>query len=166
MIGAGPRNRTALSRLSGEGSAVELDLHDGRERLDSNQGHPASEAGVLPLNYAPSSYTNVKWQGCLESNQVDRFWRPVFCPLNFTPEMVLLLRFERSSPDLQTGAVTRPAREACTWYSVVVSNHQPSERKADALPAELTERGRCGRTRTCTTLIKSQVLCLLSYAPR
>ena len=28
---------------------------DWRGRLDSNQGHPASEAGVLPLNYAPSA---------------------------------------------------------------------------------------------------------------
>src|SRR5262249_56521466 len=25
-----------------------------RGRLDSNQGHPTSEAGVLPLNYAPT----------------------------------------------------------------------------------------------------------------
>src|SRR5262245_12768271 len=27
---------------------------DWRGRLDSNQGHPASEASVLPLNYAPT----------------------------------------------------------------------------------------------------------------
>jgi hypothetical protein len=52
-----------------------------RGRLGLNQGHPASEAGVLPLNYAPTV-------------------------------LVLPLRFERSSPAFQTGAVTRPAREA------------------------------------------------------
>ena len=67
-------------------------------RLGSNQGHPASEAGVLPLNYAP---------------------------------LALPLRFERSSPALQAGAVTRPAREAV---------------------------GRRGRSRTCSLLGKSQLL--------
>jgi hypothetical protein len=29
---------------------------DWRGRLGSNQGHPASEAGVLPLNYAPTEW--------------------------------------------------------------------------------------------------------------
>ena len=43
-------------------------------------GQPASEAGVLPLNY--------------------------------TPCMALPLRFERSSPALHAGAITRLAREA------------------------------------------------------
>jgi hypothetical protein len=50
--GTGPRNRTAVFRSSGGGSAAELDRL-WRGCLDSNQGHRTSEARVLPLNYTP-----------------------------------------------------------------------------------------------------------------
>src|SRR5215467_6183369 len=76
-------------------------------RLDSNQGHPTSEAGVLPLNYAPSG-------------------------------LALPLRYDRSSPVLQTGAVTRSAREALLV--------PPASIRTGALP------------------ITRRVLCQLSYA--
>src|SRR5712691_983197 len=88
---------------------AELDRRCWQGRLDSNQGHPTSEAGVLPLNYAPIV-------------------------------LALPLRFERSSPVLRTGAVTRSAREAML-----------------VPPASI---------RTGALLLTRQVLCQLSYAGR
>src|SRR5689334_1670284 len=43
---------------------------DWRGRLGSNQGHPASEAGVLPLNYAP-----VGWSRSVDSNHAPPAYR-------------------------------------------------------------------------------------------
>ena|SRR5215831_4202464 len=94
--------------------------------------------------------------------------------------VVLPLRYDRSSPELQSGAVTRPAREAAllvppasirtgdiplTGRALCQLSYAGRDGKRGALPAELTEHGRRGRSRTCTSMIKSHVLCLLSYAP-
>lgn len=109
MTGTGPRNRTAVVRLSGGCSAVELDRQDWRGRPDSNQG--------LSLQ------------------------RRTFCPLNYAPILALPPRFERGSPALRAGAVTRPAREA------------------NALAPRAS-------TRTRVLPLTRRALCLLSYAGR
>ena len=55
--------------------ASELDQQCWRGRLDSNQGHPTSEAGVLPLNYAPSV-----WRFPPVTIRALRFFRPALSP--------------------------------------------------------------------------------------
>jgi hypothetical protein len=69
-------------------------------------------------NHAPPAY-----QASALPNELDR-------------QLVLPLRFERSSPALQAGAVTRSAREAIGAPGRV-SNGRPPAYKAGALPTEL-----------------------------
>jgi hypothetical protein len=52
------------------------------------------------------------WRGRPDSNQDLSLQRRTFCPLNYAPILALPLRYDRSSPALRAGAVTRPAREA------------------------------------------------------
>ena len=55
MTGTGPWTRTAgLSLIRGMLCSLSWTGINWRGRLGSNQGHPDSESGVLPLNYAPS----------------------------------------------------------------------------------------------------------------
>src|SRR5712691_1575307 len=54
---------------------AELDRRCWQGRLDSNQGHPTSEAGVLPLNYAPSV-----WRFPSVPIGALRFFRPALSP--------------------------------------------------------------------------------------
>ena len=58
-------------------------------------------------------------------------------------------------------ALCRLSYAGLSWYSVMVSNHRPPVCKTGALPTELTEHGRRGRTRTCSLLVKSQLLCAI-----
>jgi hypothetical protein len=125
MTGTGPRNRTAVFRLSGGRSAAELD-----RRL---AGAPGFEPGTSDFRGPRSA---------AELRPVD-----LHSPSGASPPH---------------GGIERGPHP---WYSVVVSNHRPLVCKTSALPAELTEHGRRGRTRTRTALIKSQALCPLSYAP-
>lgn len=85
----------------------ELDLRCWQGRLGSNQGHPASEAGVLPLNYAPAGMARLA--ALLTAPFAESFWVCTFPVVRHALQMALPLRFDRSSPAFQAGAVTRSA---------------------------------------------------------
>src|SRR6266699_2942370 len=184
MTGTGPRNRTVVFRLSGGGSAFELG-RSWQGRLDSNQGHPTSEAGVLPLNYAPSV-----WRFPSVTIGALRFFRPALSPdqlekhalvppasirtgaLLITRQVLCQLSYagHGGSASIRTKdvRVMSPALWPAKLRNLVLGGgtDPPTSCLWDRRSSiELTERGRRDRTRTCGFLIKSQLLFPLSYAP-
>jgi hypothetical protein len=136
---------------------AELDrrLSFGQGRLGSNQGHPASEAGVLPLNYTPN------WRFPSVSSGALRVFNPALSPDQLGKRVLGAPGVDSNArpPAYKAGALPAELRGAyVSWYSVMVSNHRPPVCKTGALPTELTEHGRRGRARTCSLLVKSQLL--------
>ena len=161
MAGTGPWTRTTrLSLIRGMLCPLSSTGIDWRGRLGSNQGHPDSESGVLPLNYTP-----FRWCFPFVSSEPLRLFRPALSPDQLGKHGAPGVDSNARPPAYKAGALPAELRGACVWYSVMVSNHRPPACKTGALPSELTEHGRRGRIRTCISLIKSQDLSPLSYAP-
>ena len=105
-------------------SPVELRASGDHRNRTETSAFTARRAAVTPRSPG---------QGRLDSHQDLPLQRRTFSLLNYAPtSLAPSLRYDRSSPVLRTGAVTRPARKA--WRDVPGSNRRPADRQSDALP--------------------------------